>query len=660
MHYNRINFLQFVAFSILFLAVEARAEVILPKIFSNHMVLQREQPIPVWGKAAPNEKVQISLAGESVSIKADKNGKWKTFLPAMQAGGPYTLTINGSNEIKFDNVLIGDVWICSGQSNMEWRIRQTQYEEEDTLFINRARIRLFTVAVDIDYMQREDVKNGSWKTLNKENINEFSAVAYHFGKFLNEHINVPIGLINVSMGATSIETWMSNEALMEFPQFKEIVEPIVQDGKSFDQLNAEFEKIKPEWYKNFYYKGPGIDQEWYKPETDVSNWKPMAISGNTWEETELKNHDGAVWFRTTFDLPENFNQESYLINLLQIDDYDITWVNGVKVGENYGKHNHRSYHIPKDVLKPKNNVMVVRVFDAGGIGGFTTHPFWGNPILHGNWIYKKGLSINADKFPKPKVPNATPFSSPGVLYNANIAPLTLINIKGVIWYQGEGNAVRAYEYRELFPAMIKDWRKKWNQEALPFLFVQLANYNADPWENKSTWPELREAQAMALQLPKTGMATAIDIGESDDIHPENKLEVGRRLGLAALKIAYDKDLVYSGPTFKEMSIKDDKITIAFDHIGEGLKSRDKHGYIRGFKIAGEDQVFHWAKAHIEGDKVVVYHELVKDPVAVRYAWDNDPGPLDLYNKEGLPAVPFRTDDWEGVTEGLVFKDGPRF
>jgi sialate O-acetylesterase len=655
MRYSSIVFLVCV-----FAALTVEADVTLPRIFGKEMVLQRQKPISVWGWASPGEKVTVMLNGRTGGATADKTGRWLVKLPALEAGGPYDLVIRGKNTITLTNVLIGDVWLCGGQSNMQWTITQTGYQEQDTAFVNKAPIRLFTVHVDMDYMPKVDLKGTGWMSLTQENIQAFSAVAYHFGKYVQQHTGVPIGLISDNLGATAIETWMSNESLMKFPQFTEIVGPVVKDGKNFDALNRAFEKSKPAWYTKYYYKGTGIEQEWFKPETDITDWKPIQVSGNTWEnEPELRGHDGAVWFRTTFDLPEGYKQPSFRIGLCQIDDYDIGWVNGVKVGENYGAHNHRGYDVPVNILKPKGNVLVVRVFDIGGTGGFTTPSFWGNDILLGQWVYKKGKAINAKDFPAPKVPNATPFSSPAVLFNANIAPLTSFPIKGVIWYQGESNVERAYEYRELLPEMISDWRRRWGQGDFPFLFVQLANYIADP-AHPGHWPELREAQAMALKLPNTGMAVAIDVGETNDIHPKNKEAVGQRLGRNALKVAYGHDVVFSGPVFKEMRIEGEKAIITFRHTGSGLITKDKYGYVHGFQVAGDDGKFQWAKAHIEGNTVVVYCDAVKVPVAVRYAWENNPMPVDLYNKEGLPASPFRTDQWKGSTEGVVFRDGPRF
>jgi sialate O-acetylesterase len=645
------------------ISLVGKAEVKLPQIWTDHMVLQRDKPINVWGWAAAGEAVRITFGAESISVKANKAGKWSAQLPAMAAGGPFVMTIEGKNKITLTDILVGDVWVCSGQSNMQWRIDQTGYEEKDNALIENARIRLFNVYVDTDYLPREDVKGSGWKNLTRQNINEFSAVAYHFGKYLHGELQVPIGLISDNLGATNIEAWMSNEALLQFPQFKEELNPVLKRNKNFAALRADFEKMKPAWYDKYYYKGVGIDQQWFKPETDVTDWKPIKALGNTWTDMpDLKDHDGEVWFRTTFDLPDNYSQSTFHVGLLQIDDYDIAWVNGVKVGENYGKHNHHGYDVPLKVLKPKGNVLVVRVFDAGGIGGFTTNAFWAaNSILLGDWVYKKGSAIDAAKFPMPVVPNATPFSSPAVLYNGSIAPLTPMSVKGVIWYQGEGNAGRAYEYRELFPAMIKDWRKQWKQPDLPFLFVQLANYleeSAQPQE--SDWAELREAQAMTLSLPHTGMATAVDIGEANDIHPKNKRDVGIRLGLAAMNVAYGQNRVVSGPSFRQMREDSGRIIIEYDNAETGLTTRDKYGYVRGFQVAGVDHKFHWAQAFVEGNHVVVTCREVPRPVAVRYAWDNNPGNLDLYNKEGLPALPFRIDAWTGVTAGKVFTEGPRF
>lgn len=633
-----------------------RAEVKLPVIFRDNMVLQRDTPLPIYGWASPGEKVNVSLSDRSGSATADKSGKWKVVLNALPAGGPYQLKVDGKNSIVLNDVLLGDVWICGGQSNMQWSIEQTGFEEADSAFLKNGQVRLFTVDLDMDYLPKEDIKGGNgWNKLSKDNIKWFSAVAYHFGKSLNKQTNVPVGLVACNLGATSIETWMSNESLLKFPQFKQDIEPVVRRNKSYAQLNADFGKIRENWFKKYYYKGVGVEEEWYKVDVDLSAWKPINASGNDWsDEPELKDHDGAVWFRTTFDLPANYHGKTFHVGLLQTDDYDIAWVNGVKVGENFGNYNHHGYDVSMDVLKPKGNVLVVRVFDIGGTGGFITHPFWGNFITNGKWIYRKGESIDARKFPKPEFPNATPFSSPSVLFNGNIAPLTQVAIKGVIWYQGEANADRAEEYRSLFPEMITDWRNRWAVGDFPFVFAQLANYGAESAQPvASPWAELREAQASVLtSLPNTYMAAAIDIGEANDIHPKNKEDVGKRLALAFTKHA-------SGPTYKSITVKNDRTIVEYQ--SSDIHTKDKYGFVRGFQVAGDDQKFYWAKAVLVGDKVEVWSDNVPKPVAVRYAWDNNPGPLDLYNALGLPALPFRSDSWPRITKGQVFKTGqPRF
>ncbi len=334
-----------------------------------------------------------------------------------------------------------------------------------------------------------------------------------------------------------------------------------------------------------------------------------------------------------------------------MDDYNICWVNGVKVGEGYGNQNMYSYKISDSIIKPKNNIVVVRVFDAGGKGGMY-NMFW-SPYWAGEWRYKKGVQIDTSKFKKPLVANAYIFGTPTILYNANIAPLTQLSIKGFTWYQGEANAGRAEEYKSLFPAMITDWRKQFNESELPFLFVQLPNLGKDPAQPESSeWAEEREAQAAALSLPNTGMAVTIDVGEADNLHPHNKLAVGKRLAITALKVAYNMDSIETSPVYKSMDNDGDSIII---HFSGNIICKDKYGYVRGFAIAGADSVFHWAKAYVRNNNsIIVYNSSIKSPIVVRYLWSSNPGEVDLYNKDGLPVAPFRTDNFKGITAGKKF------
>jgi sialate O-acetylesterase len=635
------------------------ATVKLPVIFQSNMVLQRDKVINIQGFGDESEKVTISFKGQTFTSVTGKDGKWLIQLPPQKAGGPFDILVKGrTNSVELKNVLIGDVWICGGQSNMALTLDQIGYIPKDSVAISKTNIRIFTASIDMDYIPKNDLKGGIWKEASTESLRYFSATAYFFGKFLHDSLNVPIGLVSDNLGATSIETWMSAEALSKFPQFSNYYKEYLAPAKSFKEVTEAFEKIKPDWELNYYWKGQGIEKKWFLPETDIRDWETMEIPC-WWEDNGLADFDGAVWFRKNFDRPKDFAGDSLPLYLNQIDDYDIVWVNGHKVGEGYGNQNWRNYKIPANILYPQDNIIVVRVFDAGGKGGMFSGAIWGNNILLGKWFYKPDDKINTAIFPKPHVVNVSPFSTPAVLYNGNIAPLTSLSIKGFIWYQGESNASRAKEYRDLFPQLINDWRSHFNQGDLPFLFVQLANYMEEEDIPKDClWGELRDAQTSALKLPNTGMAVTIDIGDANDIHPKNKMDVGKRLGLAALKVAYNIDIVSKGPTYEAIEIINNTAVIKYEKGTDNLMTKDKYGYIKGFAMAGKDKKFYWAKALIQDNKVYVSCNNVTDPVAVRYAWSNNPGTIDLYNKSGLPAVPFRTDDWTLSTTGKVFSEDP--
>ena len=639
--------------------VNVFAAIRLPVIFKSSMVLQRDKEVKVWGFGDAAEKVEVNFKGQLYNTVTGKDGKWSVKLAAQTAGGPYNITFKGkANTVELTNILFGDVWICGGQSNMQYTLDQIGYSPTDTAAARNEKLRIFTASIGMDYVPTDDLSGGTWSVASAEAIKYFSATAYFFGKFLSDSLQVPIGLISDNLGATSIETWMSAEALSTFPQFNSFYKTYLAPAKSIKEITAAFEKNKPEWQAKYYLKGQGIENKWYLPETNVADWKTMEIPA-WWEDKGLADFDGAVWFRKTFDLPQNFKEEAFRLALNQIDDYDMVWVNGQKVGEGYGNQSWRNYSVPANILKPKDNVIVARVFDAGGKGGMYSNAVWGNPILLGKWLYKADDKIDAATFPKPVVVNASPFSTPAILYNANIAPITSLAIKGFIWYQGESNAPRASEYKELFPAFINDWRKQFKQGDLPFLFVQLANYmNEVATPQQSDWAELRDAQAAALQLPNTGMATIIDIGEAGDIHPKNKWDVGRRLAQAALRVAYKKDVVSSGPTYESMEVNNGTITLYFAKTTGKLVTKDKYGYVHGFAVAGIDNIFYWAKASIKDNTVIVTCDEVKNPLAVRYAWSDNPGVIDLYNAEGLPAVPFRTDSLPLKTANKVYSDNP--
>ena len=633
-----------------------KAEVRLPHIIGNNMVLQRNQELRIWGWADRGEKVTVHLNEAVESTRCGKDGKWLITLPAMEAGGPYAMKIRGRNIIELENILIGDVWVCSGQSNMESRVEAFPWAGEESARADYPGIRLFTVPRNTQLSPADEIPGGEWQECNPETVLPFSAVGYFFGKHIHKEVGVPIGLLNTNWGGTNIETWTSGESIGQVPEFAERVAGLadLDTEAALERKKAEMREIIDKYAAD----EPGIRDGhavWAATELDLEGWGTMELP-QLWEGAGLVGLDGIVWFRLEVDLPAEVAGRGITLALGPIDDSDWTWVNGHKVGETMQKYNlDRVYEVPAEYLNEGTNVIAVRVEDTGGGGGFNGSSEQMIIVsadfmisLAGEWNFRVSpteLNLNTGAVLGPN-------SNPTLLYNGMIHPLLDFRVKGAIWYQGESNASRAYQYRELFPLMIEDWRKHWEYPDMPFMFVQLANFMKPPRKpGESSWAELREAQAMALSLPGTGMAVAIDIGEADDIHPINKQDVGKRLALAALNVAYGKDLVFSGPVYKDMIIAGDNAILSFEHVGGGLKARDRYGYLNGFSIAGEDRIFHWARAHIQGDKVFVYSQKVKQPVAVRYGWADNPDDVNLYNAEGLPASPFRTDDWPGVTQG---------
>ena len=625
--------------------IETNAAVTLPKIFTSNMVLQREKEIKVWGWADKGETITVNFNGQSVKTKADKNGNWTLTLKPMTHGGPFQMKISGKkNAIDLANILIGDVYICSGQSNMEWVINNTNNAEKEIAESKYPHIRLFTVTKAMAYQPQKDIEGGQWLECNPQTVGDFSAVAYFFGRKLNKDLNIPIGLINSSWGGTNIQTWISWDIMSKKPGYEKV---------NYQELEKEMadRKVKLEKFRESLKNDKGMSEKWFDPAMVVEGWKKIQMP-KIWESTEIGNADGIIWFKKEFNLPASAEGKKAILNIGPIDDADETWLNGKLIGSTNQYNKDRVYTIEAGLLKQGRNTIIIKVTDTGGGGGLygAEEQLYldsdGTKIsLAGDWSYK--TSAVTTEF---GIRDTGPNSFPSQLYNAMIAPIIQYPIKGGIWYQGEANTWEAYNYRTLFADMIKDWRSKWGYE-FPFFWVQLANFmKADATPTSSDWAELREAQSMTLNLPQTGQAVIIDIGEADDIHPRNKQDVGLRLALAAEKVAYGKDIVYSGPVLESMKKENGKIILSFTDTGNGLMAKDKYGYLRGFTIAGADQKFVWAKAMIEGKKVIVFSETIADPVAVRYAWGNNPDDANFYNKEGLPASPFRTDNWKGVTE----------
>ncbi|HEX3007737.1 MAG TPA: sialate O-acetylesterase, partial [Bacteroidales bacterium] len=632
------------------LTLRMDAAVRLPHIISSNMVLQRNVKTPVWGWADKGEKIRITFAGKKYSTVANANGKWIVYMDALPEGGPYELVITASNKITLSNILIGEVWVCSGQSNMEWPVASVNNADTEIATANYPKIRLFTVPKKISGTPKDDIDNGQWQECSSATIPGFSAVGYFFGRNLHQNLNVPIGLINSSWGGTILETWASTEAVSTIPDFNNAMAELKK--ADLPALEANAEKLRKEWNDKINNGDKGVKENWSSATYSDASWRTMELP-QTWEKAGL-DIDGVVWFRKEIKLDAAEAAAGISLNLGAIDDSDNTFVNGNKVGETLDEYSKkRVYNIAPQYLKEGVNIIAVKVIDTGGGGGI-----WGDPAdmfytttkgkisLVGTWKYEIG--VNPGVNPSSQVgPNAYPT----LLFNGMIHPILPYAVQGAIWYQGESNASRAKQYERIFPMLINDWRKQWNNSNLSFHFVQLANYMAvKPQPGDSEWAELRDAQLKTLSLDKTGMAVIIDIGEAKDIHPRNKQDVGYRLSLAARKVTYGQDIVYSGPTYKSFSKEGNRMVLQFSNTGSGMIAKDKYGYVKGFAIAGDDKKFVWAQATIEGDKVIVWSNDVKNPTAVRYAWADNPDDANLYNKEGLPASPFRTDNWEGITK----------
>ena len=618
-------------------------------LFTDHVVLQRDVPVPVWGWTEPGQRVKVALGGQSVETTADARGKWQVKMGPYPAGGPHVLAVGGPKDVEIKDVLVGDVWICSGQSNMEWPLSASNNAKEEIAAANYPKIRLFTVPKKIAIEPTTTV-DASWEVCSPETSPQFSAVGYFFGRELQKELDVPIGLIDSSWGGTVAEAWASAEALDTMKDFKDAIAQVRAERTKEGNAAVRFDQLMDAWWKR---NDPGTSEQpnWADAKVDASTWKTLKAPG-VWEQRGVPNFDGIAWLRKEVDLPESWEGKELTLGLGPIDDRDSTFLNGVEVGHTNGYNIPRSYKVPAGVAKAGRNLIAVRVLDTAGLGGFAgqddqmqlklSGDDQAGPIsLAGDWSFKESKpfgSLSTPPEPSQGNPNRTT-----VLYNGMIAPLKPFPIKGAIWYQGESNAGRAAQYRKLLPTMIQDWRAQFEVGDFPFFIVQLANfYDVKPEPTNSAWAELREAQYLTTKaLPNVGIALAIDIGEARDIHPRNKQDVGKRLALAALATAHGKPIEFSGPTYKAQETVGNAIKLTFDHLGGGLVARggDK---LEGFAIAGEDGKFAWADAKIEGDAIVVSSPKVEKPVTVRYAWADNPA-CNLYNQAGFPAVPFRTD-----------------
>ena len=621
------------------LATGAQA-VELPRVFADGMVLQRGQAIPVWGHAEPGARVEVSIDGATVHATADGNGAWRAELPPREAGGPFTLRVDdGQSPRLLRDVLVGDVWLASGQSNMEWPISQSADADAEIARATDPLIRHFKVPRSWAGLPQWQLAGGEWVPASPEAAGDFSAVAHFFARGLRAAEGVPIGIIDSSWSGSSIEAWMDaptqdidGDGLVELARRLR-----AEDEQALAQARAQVAR----------WRLPADDSGWQLAGVDVSGWDAMPVPG-LWEGAGWNGMDGVAWYRTSFTLDAGEAQAGLTLGVGRIDDTDTTWVNGVEVGHTAMQYDlARVYQVPASALRPGANEIAVRVTDTGGGGGIHgpaeelfVQPAGGQRRpLAGTWNFRPAevtaLALDDNKNQRPTL-----------LYNAMIAPLQPFPLRGVIWYQGESNAgsvQQAMAYRKQFPAMIGQWRRQWHAPELPFLWVQLASYRTgDDQGDTSPWAVMRESQTATLALPATGQAVAIDIGDVDDIHPRNKQDVGKRLALAARRVAYGESVVDAGPVYEGARFEDGTARVRF--AGDGLAARGG-GALQGFRLAGADRVFHPARAQIQDDIVVVRSDAVPAPVAVRYAWSDAPVEANLVGTGGLPASPFRSDDW---------------
>jgi sialate O-acetylesterase len=636
----------------LFIAHNCLADVRLPNMFGNNMVIQRDKPISVWGWAAIGEKVEIKFNKQTKTINVGNDGKWMVKLSPEKAGGPFTLTLTGRNKITVSNVLVGEVWLCSGQSNMELYIagwgKINNYEQE-IANANYPLIRHLDVPNQVSSMPQNDIEKAEWKLANPKNAGEFSAVAYFFAREIHKQLKVPVGIINSSWGGSMVETWISREGFENSTDFTDMIKGMPELSTSLLE-EQRFESVtKKVQAAQGHLASKEVASTWSSASLNTADWRTVRLPN--WQEGNgLSGLDGVVWFRRTFTLSATQASKEALLELASIDGKDITYVNGTQVGTTDGWNKKRRYSIPASVLREGINSIAIRANGGGGVFGDTgdMRLTLGNhqQPLDGDWSYRvesidPNSKIEANDYPT-------------LLFNAMINPLIPFAIRGALFYQGEQNTGRAHEYRKSFPLMINDWRNQWKQGDFPFYFAQLSSFDAAGGNSikGSAWAELREAQTYALSLPNTGMAVTTDIGDAKDIHPKNKQDVGKRLAAIALEKTYRKIKVGSGPIYKTMKVSGNSVSLSFSDIGSGLAVRgDKPS---GFEIAGSDKIFHPALAVLKGSTVVVSSPAVSKPLAVRYGWVDDASTINLFNEEGFPASPFRTDSWKGITEDSKF------
>jgi sialate O-acetylesterase len=647
---------------------DARAEVRLPAVISSRMVLQQKSEVALWGTAAPGETVKVSASwgGDAATAKADESGRWKLLLATPAAGGPFTIDVAGdaagsgpSGEgaaIRLEDVLVGEVWLCGGQSNMEWAFANGGVLDGDAerAAANDPQVRLFDVPNVVAATPQGDC-SASWRAVTPDSVNGFSCIGWFFARELRKALGVPVGLIGVNWGGTVAQAWVRREALAAFPRLAPELAWVEREAKEPSDPAKVAAQAWAGWFAQLDAIDLGLKNGWEKSDFDDSNWE-TALQPGLWRG-ELQGFDGVLWMRRTFEIPKELAGLDLELQLGPIDDMDSVWLEGSKLGglEVHGVWTRpRRYRIPAAQASAGRHVLAVRVVDTGGEGGFAGAPAdlalvrAADPAapagaaapgglrveLAGEW--RQRVSLAASAFPPwPQVAVLHP-NVASVLWNGLVAPIVPFGIRGALWYQGESNRGFAAEYAQLMPALIADWRARFERPAFPFYFVQIAPYDYGDGSDRAT-AELRQAQLETLRVEHTGMVVTTDVGDPHDIHPANKLEVGRRLARWALAGTYGQALECSGPLFESQQAEGAAVHVRFTHAG-GLASRDGKA-LSGFELRGADGAWHPAKAAIDGESVLVTSDAVAQPAEARFGHADSPQ-LNLVNGAGLPASPF--------------------
>ena len=619
------------------------SQIRLPKLISNGAIFQRDTDIPIHGWASANELIELNFRSNTYKTEADSSGEWSILLPPESAGGPYEMIFRGKNTISLKNILFGDIWVCSGQSNMELTMDRLKDNYPEVIAKSEnPNIRQFLVPDKYDFNhEHNDFDDGNWESANPESLLRFSAVAYFFANELYEKYRIPIGIINAAVGGSPVEAWMSESSLMQFPEPYNEMQSF-KENSLIARIEEADKKRSDDWYKEMNSKDAGINDEpkWYGSEVNVGDWEVTQIPGY-WNDRKDENINGSAWFRKEIEIPNSMSDIPVKLWMGRIVDRDYVYVNGVLIGTTSYQYPPRKYVLTPGVLKEGKNTITVRVISNSGKGGFVyDKPYFlaggGDTLsLSGNWKFRQGARM------EPLQSQTFIRNKPGGLYNSMIAPIMNFKIKGVIWYQGESNTSNSSEYGKRFETMITSWRQSWNQGDFPFIFVQLANYLEEKTEPaESQWAEIRQAQLETIKVPNTGMAVSIDLGEWNDIHPMNKYDVGKRLALQAERLAYNEHLISAENAIPVRSVfKKRKVVIYFKDTGNGLPPRGK-GNLQYFSLSCDTIKYVWADAKIRREKVIVRKKGVLNPVSVRYAWADNPKTANLITSKGLPVSPF--------------------